>query len=123
MLPFLCLPVAVIVELVVGGQRDQAPPRSRQREKDLSGCVFPHLTEEDSLKTKKMDVSRRAWRTFGHLCIIQLLPLGCDKVQNAVKGSRQGHASDQQNDQNNVGKGGCEVDHLSRDTTRWTERV
>lgn len=43
------------MELVVGGQRDQAPPRSRQREKDLSGCVFPHLTEKDSLKTKKMD--------------------------------------------------------------------
>lgn len=49
------LPVAVIVELVVGGQSDEASPRSRQREKYLSGCIFPHLTEEDSLKTKDMD--------------------------------------------------------------------
>lgn len=49
------LPVAVIVELVVGGESDEASPRSRQREKDLSGCIFPHLTEEDRLKTKDMD--------------------------------------------------------------------
>lgn len=45
-LPFVCLPVAVIVELIVGGERDEASPRSRQREEDLSGCIFPHLTEE-----------------------------------------------------------------------------
>lgn len=44
-LPFVCLPVAVIVELIVGRERDEASPSSRQREEDLSGCVFPHLTE------------------------------------------------------------------------------
>lgn len=54
-LPFMCLPVAVIVELVVGGQSDEASPRSRQREKDLRGCIFPHLMEEERLKTKDMD--------------------------------------------------------------------
>lgn len=44
-LPFVCLPVAVIVELIVGGESDEASPSSRQREEDLSGCVFPHLTK------------------------------------------------------------------------------
>lgn len=42
-LPFKCLPVAVIVELIVGGERNEASPSSRQREEDLSGCIFPHL--------------------------------------------------------------------------------
>jgi len=46
-LPFVCLPVAVIVELIVGRESDEASPSSRQREEDLSGCVFPHLTEEE----------------------------------------------------------------------------
>lgn len=47
-LPFECLPVAVIVELIVGGESDEASPGSRQREEDLSGCIFPHLTEEET---------------------------------------------------------------------------
>lgn len=52
----MCLPVAVIVELVVGRQGDEASPRSRQREKDLSGCVFPHLAKGGRLKTNKNTV-------------------------------------------------------------------
>lgn len=46
-LPFECLPVAVIVELIVGGESDEASPGSRQRKEDLSGCIFPHLTEKE----------------------------------------------------------------------------
>lgn len=49
----MCLPVAVIVELIVGGESDEASPSSRQREEDLSGCVFPHLTKEEVAGKKK----------------------------------------------------------------------
>lgn len=41
----MCLPVAVIVELIVRRERDEAAPSSRQGEEDLSGSVFPHLRE------------------------------------------------------------------------------
>lgn len=41
----MCLPVAVIVELIVRRQRDEAAPSSRQGEEDLSSSVFPHLRE------------------------------------------------------------------------------
>ncbi len=57
----------------------------------------------------------------GYLCIIQFLPLWCDKVKDAIKGTREGHASDQQDDQHNVGKCGCEINHLSREQTRKGE--
>ncbi len=50
----MCLPVAVIVKLIVGGESDEASPSSRQREEDLSGCIFPHLTEEET-KSKEQE--------------------------------------------------------------------
>lgn len=43
----MCLPVAVIVELIVGRERDEASPSGRQREEDLSGRVLPHLRKEE----------------------------------------------------------------------------
>lgn len=52
-LPFVCLPVAVIVELIVRRQSDEASPSSRQREEDLSGSVFPHLSGEERKSCRK----------------------------------------------------------------------
>lgn len=135
-LPFVCLPVAVIVELIVGGESDEASPSSRQREEDLSGCVFPHLTKEE-VAGKKKEKKRRdgtgringakhivGWikpAGVGYLCIVQLLPLWCDKIEDAVKGAGEGHSSDEQDDQHHVGKCGCEINHLSGEGTREDE--
>lgn len=132
----MCLPVAVIVELIVGGESDEASPSSRQREEDLSGCVFPHLTKEE-VAGKKKEKKRRdgtgringakhivGWikpAGVGYLCIVQLLPLWCDKIEDAVKGAGEGHSSDEQDDQHHVGKCGCEINHLSGEGTREDE--
>lgn len=120
-LPFECLPVAVIVELIVGGESDEASPGSWQREEDLSGCIFPHLTEEETenqvRKPEGNTTKTEGWRKaegVGYLCIIQLFPFWCDKIKDAVEGTREGHSSDQKDDQHHVGKRGCEVNHLSR---------
>lgn len=81
----MCLPVAVIVELVVGGQSDEASPRSRQREKDLSGCIFPHLTEEDSLKTKYMDSRVMLGRDLGTFASFSFSHFGVIKYRMPSK--------------------------------------
>lgn len=121
-LPFVCLPVAVIVELIVWGESDEASPSSRQREEDLSGCVFPHLTEE-ALQVRKKQLLFHAFKqtSISYLCIVEFLPLWCDKVEDAVSGPREGHSSDQQDDQHHVGKCGCEIHHLTTVETRWGE--
>lgn len=119
----MCLPVAVIVELIVGGERDQASPRGRQREKDLSGRVFPHLTEETlHIRPRKENQTFEGQLSENtslprslHLSIHQFLPLWCDEVEDTVSGPREGHASDQENHQNHVGKSGCEIHHLSKE--------
>lgn len=120
-LPFECLPVAVIVELVVGGESDKTSPGGRQREEDLSGRVLPHLRHRRRRRrtwSDRQTDSRTGGQTDGqtvglfHLCIVQLLPLWGDEVENAVKGTREGHSSDQEDDQHHVGEGGGEVNHL-----------
>lgn len=130
-LPFVCLPVAVIVKLIVGGESDEASPSSRQREKDLSGCIFPHLTQKQG---EELQVNNRKGQTVQktsrlnqvssarYLCIIQFLPFWCDKVEDAIKGTGQGHSSDQQDDQHHIGKCGCEINHLSKKDTRKKEK-
>lgn len=58
-------------------------------------------------------------RMFGYLCIVQLLPLWCDKIKDAIRGTGQGHAPDQQDDQHNIGECGCEINHLCRKKKRY----
>lgn len=111
------------MELIVGGERDQASPRGRQREKDLSGRVFPHLTEETlHIRPRKENQTFEGQLSENtslprslHLSIHQFLPLWCDEVEDTVSGPREGHASDQENHQNHVGKSGCEIHHLSKE--------
>lgn len=125
-LPFVCLPVAVIVKLIVGRESDEASPSSRQREEDLSGCVFPHLIEEERKSWRWRTNTGKLFAVTGikqarirYLCVIELLPLWCDKVEDAVGGSREGHSSDQQDHQHHVGKCGCEINHLTREEAGW----
>lgn len=61
-LPFECLPVAVIVELIVGRERNEASPRSRQRKEDLSGCVFPHLKKKSRRGVLVKETGKCFWR-------------------------------------------------------------
>lgn len=120
-LPFECLPVAVIVELIVGGESDEASPGSWQREEDLSGGIFPHLTEEETEgggwenhEGTQPTVKAEGKQWAGYLCIVQLFPFRCDKIKDAIEGTREGNSSDQKDDQHHVGKRRCEVNHLYR---------
>lgn len=66
----MCLPVAVIVELIVRRKGDETSPRSRQREEDLGGCVFPHLEEEYiGIGLKKGTGSGKQQKGFDVFCI------------------------------------------------------
>lgn len=58
-----------------------------------------------------------------HHGINQLLPLGCDEVPDAIPSSRQGYSSYEQDDQDHVGEGGCEVHNLFRAEKKVTEGV
>lgn len=44
-----CLPVAVVVELVVGGHSDEPTPCTAQRVEDLRGSVSPHLDRQKTM--------------------------------------------------------------------------
>lgn len=125
-LPFVCLPVAVIVELIVGRESYEASPSSREREEDLSGCVLPHLMKEKREHCRwgagrnKQCKRHCGWiqrACVSYLCIIKLLPLRCNKIEDAIKGTGEGHSPDQQDDQHHIGKCGCEINHLSREET------
>lgn len=54
-----------------------------------------------------------------YLCVVQFLPFRSDEIKNAVGGSGERHPSDQKDDQDHVGKCGCEINHLSRE--RWQD--
>lgn len=73
-------------------------------------------------KVKRVRACVCVWGGVGYLCVIQLLPLGCDEVEDAVEGPGEGYPSDQQDDQHYVGERGCEIHHLSREETRMRER-
>lgn len=51
------------------------------------------------------------------LSLLQFGPVGFDVVHDAIVGSGQGHPSDQQDDEDHVGKGGREVHNLKHNHT------
>lgn len=59
---------------------------------------------------------RRAFLMY--LGVVKFLPFRSDKVKDAVSGAREGHSSDQKDDQHHVGKRGCEINHLTKEGTR-----
>ena len=46
-------PEAVVVELVVGGHGDEAPPGTAQRVEDLRGCISPHLDRQADRQARR----------------------------------------------------------------------
>ena len=76
------------MELVVAGHGDEAAPGHAHGVEDLDGGVAPHLE------------------------VGQLLPVGDEVEADALHGSRQRQAADQQDDQHQVGEGGRHVHHL-----------
>ncbi len=63
-----------------------------------------------------------------YLCIKDLLPLWSQVVLDAIDGSIQGDATDEQDGQNKIGECGCEVHHLDTHTdtdnqTMWCNQL
>ena len=82
------VPQDVVVELVVGGKSDEASASDGEREEDLGGGVVPHAH------------------------VAQLGPVGHEVEVDAQGSPREGDRSDQQDEEDDVGEGGREVDNL-----------
>ena len=82
--------VAVVVEVVVGGEGDQHPEADAQRVEDLDCGVYPD-----------------PWlQQFGHV--------GPQVVADALHSPRQRHSPDQQNQEHDVRQGRCHPHHFAR---------
>ena len=115
------------MEFVVGSHRNETPPGTTQGVEDLRGSISPHLQEQthrptEVVKRKKKRISILSFSTHLHddvhtdLCVKNLLPLWSQVVLDAIYGSVQGDATDEQDRQNNIWECCCEVHHL--DTQR-----
>ena len=81
--------VNLVMELVVGAEHDESAPGYAQGEEHLARSVPPHIDVE------------------------HLLPLGDKKELESLHRPGQRHAAHKQGNENKVGEGGGEVDHLS----------
>ena len=83
------VPVDLVVELVVAAKHDEASPGNSEGEEHLTGGIPPNVDLQ------------------------HLLPLGDEEKQESIQSSRQGDPSNQEGDEDEVGEGGGEVDHLA----------
>ena len=83
-----CVPVDLVVELVVASKHDEASPGNPEGEEHLAGSIPPDIDLQ------------------------HLLPFGDEKELDAFHCSIQCEATDQQRDEDQVGEGGGEVNHL-----------
>ena len=81
--------IAVVVELVVAGKRQQSAEARAQRKEDLRGGIYPYLG------------------------ILKLMPLRRQIVLDALIGARQANAAYQQNDEHNIGCQRSDPYHLA----------
>ena len=85
--------MAVVGELIVAGKGDQTPPKSgTQGKEDLSCCCVPYTDVPQSF---------------------QLLWGWVDVEQDSIVGSIKGDATDKENNEDELGEEGCEVDDLA----------
>lgn len=80
---------AVVLKLVLGGEGDETVPGRTQGVEDLDGSTLPY---------------------FG---VLEEVPLGGDEELDALDLSLQGDAPDEEDEEDDVGEGGGEVDNLA----------
>ena len=76
------------MELVVGGKSDEPPASNGEREEDLGGSIVPHAH------------------------VAQLRPVGHEVEVDAQGSPGEGDCPDEEDEEDDVGEGGGEVDNL-----------
>lgn len=101
--------VYIIVVRVVAPQCDERAQAQPVGKEDLSRCIQPHLSETRTCSHSRLLV-------YKHVCVIQLcanylrpselIEVWSDVEADAIYGSRQSDATEEQDEQHDVGIGG-----------------
>ena len=95
---------------VIAAKHDDSTPGNAKGEEHLACCLSPNLDENCFWPRMK--------KYFSHLKISKLFPsasVGHKEIMNASPSPRQGDRHDQQDEKDQVGEGGGEVDHLGKE--------